>query len=188
MPTAKANVSMPYAAIADASEYTRTKQNAKLKACDAVLATIPVTDPLFVPVTLFRISWRDSDEAAGSQQQRGLENLKLIERVSPYANRDDLLMLRLRAAALANRPFIALTTAQAIANSVGNQLHPRKMGETGGGAENTVDFNLLRAKLMNCMTVIARFEGDRRVPTHRFYGVQMYVESQLRQLAPGNEG
>ena len=137
---------------------------------------------------MLRISWRDSDESAGSQQQRGLENLKLIERVSPYANRDDLLILRLRAAAFANRPFIALTTAQSVANSVGNQLHPRKMVVTGEGAENPVDFNLLRAKLMNCMTVIARFEGDRRVPAHRFYGVQMYVESQLRRLGPGNEG
>ncbi len=186
--TIKANVSMPYAAIADASKYIRAKQTAKMMACDEVLATIPVTDPLFVPVTLLRISWRDADESAGSPQQRGLEILELIDRVSPYANRDDLLMLRLRAAALANRPFIALTTAQAVANSVGNQLYPEKMGTTGEAAENPVDFNLLRAKLMNCMNVIARFEGDRRVPAHRFYGVQMYVESQLRQLPPGNEG
>jgi hypothetical protein len=186
--TVRANVSMPYAAIADALEYRRTKQTAKMKACDEVLATIPATDLLFGPVTLMRITWRDSDESAGSQQKRGSENLKLIERVSPYAERDDLLMLRLRAAAFANRPFIALTTAQAVANSVRSQLHPGKKGTTDDEPKKPVDFNLMRVRLINCRTVIAPFEGDPRVPAHRFYGVRMYIESQLEQLTRGNEG
>jgi hypothetical protein len=186
--TVKANLSMPYAAIADAFEYRRTKQTAKMKACDDVLATIPATDLLFGPVTLLRITWRDSDASAGSQYQRGSENLELIERVSPYAERDDLLMLRLRAAAFANRPFIALTTAQAVANSVRSQLHPGKKGTTDEEAKKPVDFNLMRIKLINCRTVIAPFEGDPSVPAHRFYGVRMHIESQLAELTPGNEG
>jgi hypothetical protein len=65
---------------------------------------------------------------------------------------------------------------------VRNQLHPPKNQLAGAEPEKPVDFKQLRFNLINCLNVIAPFESDPHVPPHRFYGVKMYVESQLAEL------
>lgn len=181
----KTHVSMPHLAIADAVLYQRDGQTSNMHETDQALATIHATDPLFGVATMLRIHWRNSDPQAGSQIQRGRENLRLIQRVSPYTEWDELLMLRLKAAAFASRPLIALTTAQSVANSVRNELHPPKDGIADSTPKKPVDREQLRINLINCLNVIAPLERDPRVPPHRFYGVRMYVESQLAELQSG---
>ncbi|NND99664.1 MAG: fused MFS/spermidine synthase [Pirellulaceae bacterium] len=181
--TVKANVQTRYAAVAEAIENLRLKKSANMKSIDQTMSLIPETDPLFALTTMLRIQWRDTDDASGSIRQRGEQNLALIDRLAPFTEIDDLMMYRLKAAAFARRPFIALTTAQTIADLAVKKVREHRRAVAENRTPEPINIDELRVQLINCLKVIDTFQGDPRIPEHRFYGVRLYVQGQLQILS-----
>ncbi|TWU01510.1 fused MFS/spermidine synthase [Neorhodopirellula pilleata] len=180
----------PYSAIAEAIEAMREKDYSKMKAIDDKLARFSVENPVFGTAAILRVQWREIDPSSGSVRSRGQENLKLLESCIPYLSEKDLAMFRLRAAVLAGRPKIVLTTAQMIAERINGELDPLAVDSGEEQSWNRFDesdtdpVNLpnMQIKLQNCLTAIAPLEGDSRVARSRFYGVRMMINQALADV------
>ena len=167
----------PYLSLVWGTKHLAANEQVHWEPIDQELARIPKHDPLFANATMLRIQWRylklgSNEDEKVDRVKYAKEILDMIQRVFPHYTKDQFLMPRLKAALFTNRPFIALSTAQATVTNIEERLRvvsQKENAKVQSDAKKTsqsraLDLRKLEVQLINCTRALESISQNQRVP------------------------